>query len=157
LFAFVIASTWRASGQGLAVHDGYIAAALVWFVVQAAGEAVYLAATLAAGPGELVPLVAAWQGALRDVQIHGFATLMVLGVSQRMLPRALGFPAPGRRLSLRCLVGLNLAVAGEATGLILMRLHSHAWAALWYASVLLFLGCVVLLVWDWRVFGPAEG
>jgi len=27
--------------------------------------------------------------------------------------------------------------AGEATGLILMRLHSHAWAALWYASVLL--------------------
>jgi hypothetical protein len=153
LFAFVIAATWRASGKGLAFYDGYVAAALVWFVVQAAFEAVYVAATLRAAPGELVPLVATWQGALRDVQIHGFATLMVLGVSQRMLPHAFGFPAPRRRLSLACLVGLNLAVVGEAAGLVLMRLHSHAWAALWYASVLVFAGCVVALVRGLRVFG----
>lgn len=157
LFAFVIAATWRASGKGLAFYDGYIIAALVWFVVQAVSEAVYFAATLAVGPGQLVPLVAAWQGALRDVQIHGFATLMVLGVSQRMLPHALGFSAPGRRLSLCCLVGLNLVVIGEVAGLILMRLHSHAWAALWYASVLLLTGCVIALVRGFRVFGRVEG
>jgi hypothetical protein len=153
LFALVIAATWRASGKGLAFYDGYVIAALFWFVVQAACEAVYLAATFAAGPGELVPLVAAWQGALRDLQIHGFATLMVLGVSQRMLPHVFGFPAPSRRLSLACLVGLNLAVVGEAAGLILMRLHDRGWAALWYASVLVFAGCVAALVRDWRVFG----
>jgi hypothetical protein len=153
LFAFVIVVTWRASGRGLAFYDGYIAAALFWFVVQAAGEMVYLAATLQAGPGELVPLVATWQGALRDVQIHGFATLMALGVSQRMLPHAFGLRAPSRRLSLACLAGLNLAVVGEASGLVLMRLHSHAWAALWYASVLVLAACVVALARGFRVFG----
>jgi hypothetical protein len=153
LFAFVLAATWRASGKGLAFYDGYIAAALCWFVAQAACEATYLAATLRAGPGELVPLVATWQGALRDLQIHGFATLMVLGVSQRVLPHMFGFPAPSRRLSVACLVGLNLAVVGEAAGLVLMRLSSPAWAGLWYVAVLLFAGCVVALVRDWRLFG----
>jgi len=157
LFAFIIAATWRGSGKGLAFSDGYIVAALFWFVVQAVCETVYLAATLGAEPGEVVPLVAAWQGALRDLQIHGFATLMVLGVSQRMLPPMFGFSAPGRRLSLCCLLGLNLAVVGEASGLVLMRLHSHAWAALWYASVLLFTGCVIALVRGLRVFGANEG
>jgi hypothetical protein len=153
LFAFVIAATWQASGQGLACYDVYVAAALFWFVAQAGCETAYLAATLRARAWELVPVVATWQGALRDLQIHGFATLMVLGVSQRMLPHMFGFPAPGRRLSLCCLIGLNLAVVGEASGLVLMRLHSHTWAALWYASVLLFAGCVVALVRGFRVFG----
>lgn len=157
LFAFVIAATWRASGKRLVFSDGYIVAALFWFVVQAVYETIYLAATLGAAPGELVPLVAAWQGALRDLQIHGFATLMILGVSQRILPHALGFSAPGRRLSLACLVGLNLAVVGEATGLVLMRVHSHTWAGLWYVSVLLLTGCVIALVRGFRVFGPVEG
>jgi hypothetical protein len=91
------------------------------------------------------------------LQIHGFATLMVLGVSQRMLPHMFGFPAPSRRLSLACLAGLNLAVVGEATGLVLMRLSSPGWAGLWYASVLLFAGCVVALVRDWQLFGRAGG
>jgi hypothetical protein len=153
IFTFVIAATWRSSGKGLAVYDGYIAAALFWFVIQAVCEATYLAATLHTEPGEIVPLVATWQGALRDLQIHGFATLMVLGVSQRMLPHMFGYPTPSRRLSLVCLVGLNLGVLGEASGLVLMRLSSPAWAGLWYASVILIAGCVVALVRDWRLFG----
>jgi hypothetical protein len=155
LFAWVIAATWRAAGKPFMAHDAYIATALFWFVVQAVYETLYLAATFRAGPGELVPLVATWQGALRDFQIHGFAALMILGVSQRLLPHMYGFPAPSRRVSLLALVGLNPAVIGEATGLVLMRLDSRAWAGLWYASVLLFAGCAVALVWNWKVFGRA--
>jgi hypothetical protein len=155
LFVFVITATWRAAGTGLAVYDGYIAAALFWFLAQAVYEAVYVAATFRAGSGELVPLVAAWQGALRDLQIHGFATLMILGVSQRVFPHFYAFPAPSRRLALGALGLLNLAVVGEAAGLVLMRLHSPAWAGLWYGSVLLFAGCVAALVWNWRIYGPA--
>lgn len=155
LFVVVIAATWRASGKPLATYDAYVAAALFWFLAQAVCEAVYVAATFRAGPGELVPLVATWQGALRDLQIHGFATLMILGVSQRLLPAVYGFPAPSGRLSRACLVLLNLAVVGEAAGLVLMRLSSPAWAALWYGSVLVFAGCVAALVRDWRVFGRA--
>src|SRR5205807_7180867 len=85
LFAWVIAATWRAAGKGLAFYDYYILAALGWFTVQAVAEAVYLAATLAASREDLLALVATWQGAIRDAQIHGFALLMILGVSQRLL------------------------------------------------------------------------
>jgi hypothetical protein len=152
IFCWVVAATWRAAGKGLEFHEYYVVAALFWFAVQAVYEAVYLAATFRAAPGELVPLVAAWQGALRDLQIHGFAMLMILGVSQRLLPHMFGLPAGSRRLSLFALVLLNAAVIGEAAGVVLMRLSSHAWAGLWYGSVLLLTGCVAVLVWNWRVF-----
>jgi hypothetical protein len=158
LFVWVILATWRAAGKGLAFYDYYILAALGWFVVQAVFEALYLAATLAAASREeLLALVATWQGALRDAQIHGFALLMILGVSQRLLHHFYGFPAPSRLLSGAGLVCLNLAVAGEMAGLVLLR-GAGAWAGLWYASVLLLTGTVLALVVNWRVFGRvAEG
>lgn len=156
LFAGVILATWRASGKGLAFYDWYILAALAWFVIQAVFEAVYLRATLlAATREELLVLVATWQGALRETQIHGFALLMILGVSQRILHHFYGLPAPSPRLSLAALVCINLAIAGEVAGLILMRSGGRAWAGLWYASTLLLAASVVALVWNWGVFGRA--
>jgi hypothetical protein len=157
LFAWVVTLTWRRSGKPLVVYDYYIACALFWFMVQAVYEAVYLAATLRAGsPEELVALVATWQGALRDVQIHGFALLMILGVSQRLFHHMYGFPAPDPALSRRSLVFLNAAVVGEVAGLVLMRLAGHAWAALWYTAVLLLTVTAARLVWSWRLFSRPE-
>jgi hypothetical protein len=156
LFAWVVAATWRAAGKRLAVYDWYILSSLVWFVLQAVGEAAYLAATLAVtNREELLALVATWQAPLRDLQIHGFALLMILGVSQRLLHHIYGLPAPNSRVSLVGLVCLNAAVAGEAVGLVLMHLAGHAWAGLWYASVLVLAGTVVLLVRNWRLFSSA--
>jgi hypothetical protein len=156
LFAWVIVATWRAAGKGLAFYDYYILAALGWFVVQAVAEAVYLAATLSAATREdLLALVATWQGAIRDAQIHGFALVMILGVSQRIFHHFYGLPAASRRVSLAALVCLNLAVTGEVTGLILMRGVSHLWAGLWYTSALLLTGAVLALLWDWRIFSRA--
>jgi hypothetical protein len=151
LFVGIILATWRASGKPLAFYDYYVLSAFAWFLAQAVYEAVYLAATFAAGPGELVPLVARWQGALRDMQIHGFALLIILGVSQRLFPHFYGFPAPSRRLSLAALVCLNAAVAGEVVGLILMR-DTAAGVALWYGSVLLLAGTSAVLVCNWHIF-----
>jgi hypothetical protein len=157
LFVAVILRTWRRSGQRLAVYDYYILSALFWFLVQAIYEAVYLTATLAASDADqLVNLVATWQGALRDVQIHGFALLMILGVSQRLFPHFYGFPTPNRTVSLAALLGLNAAIVGEAAGLVLMRLLNHGWAPLWYASVFLLAGSVTTLVATWRLFSPPE-
>jgi hypothetical protein len=157
LFAGLITGLLRDSGKRLEAYDYYLLSALAWFLVQAVYETVYLAATVSVtDPKELVALVATWQGALRDVQIHGFALLMILGVSQRIFPYFYGFPIPSRRLSLAALVAINTAVMGEALGLILMRVAGHAWAALWYASVLLLTGAVVLLVADWKIFSPSE-
>jgi hypothetical protein len=155
LFAFVIAATVRRSSQPFLISDAYVASALVWFVVQAVYEGVYLAATFLVPPDGLVALVGTWQAPLRDVQIHGFALLMILGVSQRILPGMFGLPRPGGRLAAGCLVGLNAAVVGEAAGLVLMRLVGREWAGLWYLSVLVLVGCVVALVVGGRVFGRA--
>jgi hypothetical protein len=154
LFAGVVLATWRVAGKGLAFYDYYILAALGWFVFQAVFEALYLNATLAAARrAELLSLVATWQGALRESQIHGFALLMILGVSQRLLHHFYGLPAPSRRLSLAALACLNLAVIGEIAGLVLMRGAGRAWAGLWYASALLLTASVVALLTNWRVFG----
>src|SRR5262249_56756389 len=109
--------------------------ALFWFVAQAVFEAVYLPATLAASDrDELLKLVATWQGSLREMQIHGFALLMILGVSQRIFPHFYGFRAPSRRVSVAALITLNAAVAGECAGLVLMHVAGHGWAGLWYGS-----------------------
>src|SRR5262245_39551112 len=157
LFASVLVATWRGSGKPLAFYDYYIASALFWFVLQSVYETAYLAATLAATGADLVSLVATWQAPLRDLQIHGFAMLMILGVSQRAFHHFYGLPAPDPRVSRAALVALNAAVAGEALGLVLMRLHHHAWAALWYGSVLGLALAVAVLVAGWRIFAAAPG
>jgi hypothetical protein len=152
IFVMEIVATWRCSGKPLAGYDYYILSSLAWFVIQAVYEAVYLTSTLAADRDHLVAVVATWQGALRDIQIHGFAIMMILGVSQRLFHFFYGFPEPGRRLSRMALWCLNVSVAGEASGLILMRAAGHAWAGLWYGSVIVLTGTITCLIWDWRLF-----
>jgi hypothetical protein len=156
IFVVVIAATWRASGKPLAYYDAYIVCALFWFFVQAIYETAYLAATFATPEANLVPLVATWQAPLRDIQIHGFALLMILGVSQRLFHHFYGFPEPSRRLSVVALVALNLALVGEVFGFLLKRLAGHGWIALWYVSVLVLAGTILMLVWNWHVMARAR-
>jgi hypothetical protein len=156
LFVWIVLATWRRSGKPLAFYDYYILCGLAWFFLQAVYEAVYLAATLPATGDELVALVATWQATLRDIQIHGFALLMILGVSQRLFHHMYGLPAPDPRRSVRALVGINAAVIGEAAGLVLLRLHGPGWAGLWYGSVLLLTAATFWLVAGWHIFSPAR-
>jgi hypothetical protein len=156
LFAGIIAATWRNSGKPLAVYDYYIISSLAWFVIQAVYEMFYLAASLAVvDRSALVNLVATWQGPLRDIQIHGFALLMILGVSMRLFPNFYGLQTVSRQVSIAALVCLNTAVLGEAVSLILMRRLGHAWAAGWYASVLVLTGAVVTLLVSGRMFAAS--
>jgi hypothetical protein len=153
LFSAIIVQTWRQAGKPLAVYDYFILSALVWFVIQAIFDAAYFAATAwTTERAALLDLVAGWQGALRETQIHGFALLMILGVSQRIFPNFYSLTAPSSGQSAHALICLNIAVLGESSGLVLMHYASHAWAALWYASVLLLAGTVVALVRGWHLF-----
>lgn len=157
IFVWVVVATLRSSPRRLEVYDYYILSALVWFVVQAVWETVYLAATFQAVDREhLLALVATWQGPLREIQVHGFATLMILGVSQRLFHYFYDLPAPNPQRSRRALVALNAAVAGIVAGLVLMQTAGHAWASLWYGSVLLLAGAAVYLVRDWRIFSRPD-
>jgi hypothetical protein len=156
LFIGILARTWRAAGKPLAFYDYYIVCSLAWFILQAIYETVYLAATLrASGREELIGLVATWQGALRDMQIHGFALLMILGVSQRIFHHFYGLSAPSRRLSIAALVCINTAVLGEVLGLILHSGSELIWIGVWYASVVVLAGTIAALVWNWRIFTAA--
>jgi hypothetical protein len=157
LFAWIVVRILRDGASTWSVIDAYVLCSVGWFVVQAVAESVYLTATLRATGADLVGLVATWQPALRDVQIHGFALLMILGFSQRLLHPIFGLAAPRPRRALLALACLQAAVAGEVAGLVLMRLHSHGWAALWYGSVLVLLATSAYLVSGWRLFSlPAE-
>ncbi len=153
LFAGLMIDVFRRSSAPWAVSDCFILTALGWFLVQTVYSAAYFHATaLAPDRDALLALVAAWQAPLRDLQIHGFALTMILGVSQRILPRFYGLrPVSERRCAL--LLGLLAAsVAGEILGFILMRASGHAWAALWYGAVLTLVVTVALLVRELGVF-----
>jgi hypothetical protein len=157
LFVGMIVATRRKSDRPLAAADGFILTAFAWFVIQAVCESVFLVATLTATSREsLLDLVATWQAPLRDIQIHGFASLIVLGVSQRMLHHLYGFRAPGPRMALAALAIWNLAVIGESVGLVLMRVAGRSWAGLWYGSALALAAVAAALVWNWRLFLPAR-
>ena len=93
LFVVIILRTVQQSQKPLVAYDYYIGAALFWFVVQAALDLFHLyQTTLAPNREALLSQVATWQAPLRDIQIHGFAMTMILGVSQRFFPGMLGFP-----------------------------------------------------------------
>jgi len=157
-FVWIIGMTWRRSGKSLAFYDYYIISALAWFLIQAVYETVLFTATIhAPGREQLLQLIATWQAPLREIQIHGFAMMMILGVSQRIFHNFYGFPAPDIRKSRIALWSINLAILGEVTGLVVMRTNHEAWGALWYGSILLLAGSVAYLVSDWKIFSrPAE-
>lgn len=156
-FIGIIWKTLRGSGKPFAFYDYYILSALVWFFVQAVYGTVYFTATaLAPNRDALLSLVSTWQAPLRDIQIHGFALLMILGVSQRLFHNFYGLTAPRRGVSMTALVLLNLAVIGESAGFVLMRTSGHAWTALWYGSVIVMAATVLVLVWGWHIYRPTH-
>lgn len=155
-FVGIILITWRRSGKPLAFYDYYILSALFWFVAQAVYESVYLTVTAGVGGERLVSLASVWQAPLRDMQIHGFAMLMIFGVSQRIFHHFYGLPKPNERLSLVGLALLNVAVVGEVAGLLLMKSAGGAGTALWYSSVVTLALTAAAMVKSWRIFSPCE-
>lgn len=152
LFVGVLAATYRAARRRPVPADGFIAMALVWFLIQAvAGPVHALRAMTAASPEALVDLVATWQGSLRTMQVHGMALFMILGVSLRIMPGMFGLrPIPAARgwtalglLMLGVPASAVLPAAGRLSG-------SHAlFAGLLPAWALIVTGAA-LIVLSWK-------
>jgi len=157
IFIYLIWTTLKGSGKPLAFYDYYILSALGWFIIQSVYGTVYFTAVATAPSRDiLLSLVSTWQAPLRDLQIHGFAMLMILGVSQRLFHNFYGLPAPQPRRSFVVLVLLNAAVIGETVGFILMRTADPAWAVLWYGAVIVMTASLVFLVWGWRLHTKSD-
>jgi len=156
IFVGSVVAVFRRSSDRFEPGDGYLAAALGWFAVQAVWDAVYFAATSAAGSREqLLRLVATWQAPLREIQIYGFAMLMILGVSRRLFPGFYGFRPARPRWSTASLAAMNAGLVGMVAGFVMMGLVGRGWAALWYLGVLLLAFAGAAAVADLGILGGA--
>ncbi len=159
IFVGVLLSTMGSSGKPFERHDFYIFASLGFFLIQAVYDLGLLYATTAAGTrDDLLRVIATYQAPLRDLQIHGFAMLMILGVGIRMFPALFGFAAPSPTLVRASLVLLVAAIAGESAFFIIMRRTGNcAWAIPLYASMLLLAGTSIALTLRWGLLArPTE-
>ncbi|MCA8913595.1 MAG: DUF1858 domain-containing protein [Planctomycetes bacterium] len=99
LFGIELLRTYRSSGKKIEEYDRWVFASLFWFVVSLALSGVYYLVLLQARDfSGLVLRVSTLQDALRNVQLFGAVSMVVLGVMQRFLPPVLGFRAPSERL-----------------------------------------------------------
>lgn len=151
LFIVILCQTYRSSGKPLLQYDYFVGAALFWFLAQAVLDIFHLYMTTTANSrSALLHQVATWQSPLRDLQIHGFAMTMILGVSQRFLPGMFGLPEIDQQRSMRVVKVLTAAVAGEALFFVLFRETGyHLFAGFMYLSMIGLTISVVTLTRQW--------
>ncbi len=154
LYAAVVLATSRRSTREATATERYIAAAVVWFVLAGCLDLFHLARTLAAPSADaLVQQVATWQFPLRDLQIQGFAMMMIFGVSLRQFPIWFGTPVGDQRKARRLWLPLQLAVAAEVfTFILAMVTRVFAWMALFGAATVVLTVSAVLYVANLRTF-----
>ncbi len=155
----MILLTFHRSLERLQPWMGFVFLALTCFVAQAAFDGWHTWRTQMAPSREaLLAQVATFQAPLRDLQIHGLALCMILGVSQRFLPPFLGIPETSAR---RGWVGLWAVAVGlllESTFFVALRLTGdHRWAAGLYLGWILLAAGVLAVAWPWRLWhAPAR-
>ena len=95
LFMLVL---YRTAGQSIEPHNPYekfIASSFVWFLLGTILEAVFFFAKATAHSEHgLIMRIALIDGPLRDIQLLGFAALIIAGVSQRFVPHVYGLAKP---------------------------------------------------------------
>jgi len=121
-FVAQLAVTWRASLSRREPYLRFIAAAFAFFLAQAMFCVWHTLSVMGAADRDaLLWQVATYQAVLRDLQIHGFALMLILGVSMRVLPRFYGVPEIDGRRARRAWWLLLLGVLGETVLFLLYR------------------------------------
>jgi len=91
LFITIILKT---ASQSISPHSSYetlIIASLAWFLIQAIFSGLFFfAESTAASSEQTIFRIALLDGPLRDMQLFGFAALIIAGVSQRFVPMVYG-------------------------------------------------------------------
>lgn len=125
-FVGIMLTTIRRSGKRIEPFAAYAIAGFAFFFLQAVADVslFFMTATTA----DVAGAVARYQPALRDLQIHGFAMLMVLGVSQKFFPAMYGYPAIESGTAWRLLPVIVVGVMAEAGGWIAMRTSGGSFA-----------------------------
>lgn len=156
VFAAQIIATYMRSDKPFEPYVGFAFAAVGWFVVMSAFTLFHTYHTMAAtNMKELLWYVSAYQAPLRDVQVHGLALFMILGVCLRMLPALFDLPAISKRRAWMGFAMLMMAVVSEVVLFIAYRwTGQHAWAGVMWLSWVLLAAGVAIVVWPWRLWRP---
>jgi hypothetical protein len=158
LFALVMFRTLRLSTQ----RDGwdrYVRFALACFAIVAVLEPLAFWLTRpGVDPALLIPRVADFMAPYRNVQLLGFAGILILGVAQRILPTAFGFREVGRRAGAWAFILLSCGLGLDVLGWILFRAtRSPGWAlASWLGTSAYALGALQITV-ELRGFSRGDG
>ncbi|MGC8640052.1 MAG: hypothetical protein ACP5XB_09275, partial [Isosphaeraceae bacterium] len=154
LFASQLLVAFRRSGAAVEPYVGFVVAALAWFLLSSVFSVWHSWRTMtAADLDTLVWIVATYQSPLRDLQIHGLALFMILGVSLRMLPAIYGLPRISERRAWWVLGLLTAMVIGETIVFIAYRWTGNQLIAAGLVPIWAILTVAVLsIVLPWRLW-----
>jgi len=158
LFVAVIARTLQGS-RSREDWDKYVVFSLVSFAIVALLEPVMFWITRPGiEPERLIARVATFMAPYRNLQLLGFAGLIILGVSQRILPTAFGFRAPGKRAvhAAFVLLAAGLVVDLAAWGAF-RATKSAAWAVTSWVGTSAYAAGALLVGWELRAWTRGDG
>jgi hypothetical protein len=143
LFLLIIYRTARQSVEPHNPYEKFLLASFAWFFLQAiVSDVFFFAKATAATQSELIRRIALIDGPLRDIQILGFAALVIAGVSQRFVPRVYAL-APPRRDRLNLIFGLmNFSLVLDIVSYVAV-LTTHDW----YFAIGLELAYLLMPLW----------
>jgi cbb3-type cytochrome oxidase subunit 1 len=95
IFMLVLHHTAQQSIEPHNPYEKFIASSFLWFLLGTILEAVFFFAKATAhSEHDLIMRIALIDGPLRDIQLFGFAALIIAGVSQRFVPHVYGLGKP---------------------------------------------------------------
>ncbi len=111
LFLTILYQTAQQSIEPQNPYEKFIAGSFVWFFVQAIlSDVFFFAKATAVGQQQLIRRIALIDGPLRDIQLLGFAALIIAGVSQRFVPQVYGLKRPKKDRQSLVFAIMNIAL-----------------------------------------------
>ena len=156
IFSGQILITFHRSSARVEPYIAFVFTAVFWFIAQVVLDLWHTYATMTAGTTQdLLWHVATYQAPLRDLQVHGLALFMILGVSIRMFPAMFNLPGVPSGRAWWGYAMLTAAVVAEIVIFIAYRwTQNHALAAfLLVPWIMLIVGCW-LVAGPWRLWRP---
>jgi hypothetical protein len=157
LFVVVIGRTMTAS-RSPAAWDKFVWFSLACFALAAALEpVVFLLTRPGVAPEVLIRRVANVMGPYRNVQLLGFAGVVILGVGQRILPTAFGFREVGKRTANLAFVLLAAGLVVDLAGWAAFRsTRSPGWAIASWLGTCSYASGALLIAVALRAFSRGE-
>ncbi len=155
-FVSLILTAFLRSQQSWQPYLGFIFAALAFLLIQTVyGGWHHDRLFIADDREELLAQIAGFQAPLRDMQIHGLALLMIVGVGLRMFPAIFGLPEIATRKAYLVLGLLGPAVVLEV-GLFIayQSTNNLRYAMGLLVPWLMLLSGVLILTTGWRLHRP---